>query len=106
MLAVQLLLAQGLAGARASGRKQAANSARQLLLLVRREMAAALRGQARQGFLDKAARCQREQRERTTNKQKREWPGRQNPKPIRTPKIRFLSEARNFLLHELLAHAA
>src|SRR3954468_9070557 len=47
MLAVQVLLAQGAAGAVALGAKKAANSARQLLLLVRREIAHSLKGRAR-----------------------------------------------------------
>jgi hypothetical protein len=94
MLAVQVLLAQGAAGALALGRKQAANSARQLVLLVRREMAGALRGRARQGFLERAAACQREQRQRSSNKQKTEWPSRQAPKPLLAPRIRQLDEVK------------
>lgn len=106
MLAVQVLLAQGVAGALALGRKQAATSARQLLMLVRREISGALRGRSRQGFLGKAAICQREARTRTSKKQKREWPGRQAPKPISRPKVRLLSEDRKTLLYKLLANAA
>lgn len=106
MLAVQLLLAQGVAAAMALGRKQVATSARQLVLLVRREISAALHGRSRQGFLGKAARCQREERKRTSKKQKREWPGRQAPKPISMPKIRLLSDDRKLLLRKLLANAA
>lgn len=103
MLAVQLLLTQGLVGAVLLGYKQVANSARQLVLLVRREMADALRGKVRRGFLAKAARCQREQRERRSGKQKREWPGRQAPKSIKPPKIRLLADNLKALLHKLLS---
>jgi hypothetical protein len=106
LLAVQVLLAQGAAGAIALGQKKAATSARQLLLLVRREMADAIKGRGRRGFLDRAAACQRDQRQRSTHKQKREWPGRQKPKPIKPPKIRLLDDDAKRLLHQLLAKVA
>jgi hypothetical protein len=106
MLAVQVLLAQGAAGAVALGKKKAANSARQLLLLVRREIQGSLRGRAKRGFLDKAGACDREQRTRTSNKQKREWPSRQAPKPLKPPRIRLLDDATNLLLLQCLDAAA
>jgi hypothetical protein len=106
MLAVQLLLAQGLAAAVASSNHKVANSARQLLLLVRQEMMAARCGKSVRGFLKKAAACQREQRERTSSKQKRPWPGRLPPKPVAAPRIRVLSDASKALLHQLLRDAA
>ena len=106
MLAVQLLLAQGLAAAVALGNRKVAISVRQLLMLVRQEMAAALRGKRRRGFLTRAAGCQRERRERTSDKQKRIWAGRQDQKPIKPPRIRKLSEAGKSLLGQLLCEAA
>jgi Transposase DDE domain len=106
MLAVQLLLAQGLAAAVALSNHKVASSARQLLLLVREEMLAALRGKSVRGFLKKAAACQREERQRSSAKQKRPWPGRLPPKPIAAPRIRVLSDASKALLHQLLSDAA
>jgi hypothetical protein len=106
MLAVQLLLAQGLAAAVALGNRKGASSARQLLILVRQEMAAALMGKKQRGFLTRAAGCQRERRERTSAKQKRIWAARQDQKPIKPPRIRKLSEAGKSLLVQLLSEAA
>ena len=56
MLAVQILLAQGMAARLVLRNKQTANSARQLVLLVRREMRDALRGRTRRGFLERSGR--------------------------------------------------
>jgi hypothetical protein len=106
MLAVQVLLYQGAVGAILLGKKKAASSARQLLLLVRREIGATLRGQTRQGFLKRAGACQREQRERSSNKQKRPWPSRQAAKPLNPPRIRPLDDAAKLLLQQCLASAA
>lgn len=105
MLAVQVLLYQGAVGSILLGSKKAASSARQLLLLVRREIAAALRGKGRSGFLSRAAACQREQRGRSSNKQKRPWPSRQAPKPFKPPRIRPLGDAAKLLPHQCLKPA-
>jgi hypothetical protein len=102
MLSVQVLLGQGAAGAVALGKKKAANSARQLLLLVRREIQGSLCGKAKGGFLDKAGACDREQRARTSAKQKREWPSRQAPKPLKPPRIRLLDDDAKLLLAQCL----
>ena len=104
MLAVQVLLAQGAAGAALLGRKKAANSARRLLLLVRREMGAALGGGARAGFLGRAAACDRERRRRRSAKQKRPWPSRQAAKPLKPPRVRQLDDAAKVLLRHCLAN--
>jgi hypothetical protein len=106
MLAMQLLLAQGLAAAVTLGKLKVACSARQLLMLVRQEMAAAVNGRTRQGFLVRVWGCQREQRERTSKKQKRIWAGRKEQKSIKPPRIRKLSEAGKSLLIQLLSEAA
>ena len=106
MLAVQVLLAQGAAGAILLGNKKAANSARRLLLLVRKEMEAAQRGKVKLGFLGRAGACNREQRQRSSNKQKREWPSRQAAKPLNPPRIRQLSDAAKLLLRQHLANVA
>jgi hypothetical protein len=106
MLAVQVLLWQGAQGAILLGQKRAANSARQLLLLVRREIGSALKGKSKRGFLKRAAACQREQRQRQSAKQKRAWPSRQAPKPLSPPRIRLLEDDAKLLLEQLLANAA
>lgn len=106
MLAVQVLLYQGAVGAILLGKKKAASSARQLLLLVRREIDAARRGKSRRGFLKRAGACEREQRERTSNKQKRPWPSRQAPKPLQPPRIRPLDDAAKVLLQQCLRGAS
>jgi hypothetical protein len=106
MLAVQVLLFQGARAAILLGQKKAASSARQLLLLVRREIGAALRGQARLGFLKRAGACQREQRERSSAKQTRPWPSRQAAKALAPPRIRLLDDAAKLLLQQCLPSAA
>ena len=86
MLAMQVLMTQGLAAAVAMGNLKMTISARQLLILVRQELAAALKGKGRRGFLVRAAGCQREHRDRTSKKQKRIWSSRQEQKVIKPPK--------------------
>jgi Transposase DDE domain len=105
LLAVQILLAQGMAARLAMRNKRVATSARQLVLLVRREMNEALRGRTRRGFLQRAAGCQREQRSRTSKKQKREWVGRKAPKALHPPKIRKMDEDLKGLFEQCLAQA-
>ena len=106
MLGVQLLMAQGLAAAVVIGKMKSAISVRKLLLLARREMAALLKGKSKGGFLVRAAECQREQRIRTSNKEKRIWSAREAQKPIKPPRIRELSETSKSLLIHLLNDAA
>ena len=105
MLAVQLLMTQGLAAAVAFGKQRFAISVRKLVLLARREMAALMTGKSKGGFLSRAAECHREQRNRTSNKQKRIWSGREEQKTINPPKIRELSDASKFLLYQFLCDA-
>jgi hypothetical protein len=102
MLATQVLLYQGAVGAILLGKHKAASSARQLLLLVRREINAALRGKSRRGFLKRAGACERELRDRSTNKQIRPWPARQAPKPLKPPRLRPLDDAAILLLQQCL----
>jgi hypothetical protein len=90
----------------ALGNKQVANSARELVLLVRREMSDAVRGRTRRGFVKRAAGCQREQRSRTSKKQKREWLGRKDPKVLKPPRIREMDEKLKRLFEQCLAQAA
>ena len=97
---------QGLAAAVVFGRQKVALSVRKLLLLVRREMEALSRGKSKGGFLKRAAKCQPEQRDRTSDKQKRIWSAREEQKTIKPPKIRELSKASKSLLNQLLCEAA
>ena len=106
MLGVQLLMTQGLAAAVASGKQQVALSVRKLVLLARREMLARLRGKSKRGFLSRAAECRREQRNRTSNKQKRIWSARKEQKTINPPRIREMSEDAKCLLNQFLCNAA
>ena len=106
MLGVQLLMTQGLAAAVASGKQQVALSVRKLVLLARREMLALLGGKSKRGFLNRAAECRREQRNRTSNKQKRIWSARKEQKTINPPRIREMSEDAKCLLDQFLCNAA
>jgi hypothetical protein len=106
MLAMQLLMAQGLAAAVAMGNLKTTISARQLLIQVRREMAAASKGKGRRGFLVRAADCQREERTRTSEKQKRIWSARKEQKVIKPPRIRVMSEKSKSLMESLLCKPA
>ena len=106
MLAMQVLMTQGLAGAVAMGNLKMTISARQLLILVRQELAAALKGKGRRGFLVRAAGCQREHRDRTSKKQKRIWSSRQEQKVIKPPRIRVMSEYAKSLAVKILCESA
>jgi len=90
MLATQLLLAQGALAQRAPkrGKPAVACSPRRVLLEVRRE----INGTGpRRSFAARLAEARRERRERTTPKQKREWPRRKNHRPPGPPKILTLT---------------
>jgi len=102
MLAVQMLMTQGMAATVAMGSKKAACSVRQLVLLVRREISDAIKGRSRRGFLKRADRCRREQRKRSSQKQKRVWPSRDLPKPVSPPRIRILCDSSKLILRQLL----
>lgn len=106
MLAMQVLMTQGLAAAVAMGNLKMTISARQLLILVRQELAAALKGKGRRGFLVRAAGCQREHRDRTSKKQKRIWSSRQEQKVIKPPRIRVMSEYAKSLAVKILCESA
>src|SRR5215204_3743992 len=106
LLALQVLLAQGAQGRLLLGQKQTAGSARQLLLGARREMEALARGKVKAGYLKRAGQCLRERRRRSSGKQKRVWPGRQDHKPPKPPRIRELADDRKVLFDQCLEMAS
>jgi hypothetical protein len=108
LLACQLLLAQGAwalrtAKDRVSGVRPC--SPRQAILAVRKELHAAMKSDRRESYRDRLARCQRERRERTSSKQKREWPQRTPHKPPKPPRLLTMNEKEKALLLSLKAVA-
>ncbi len=109
LLACQLLLAQGawalLPGARDRAKAVVPCSPRQVLLEVRKELRAAMRSDRREGYRDRLARCQRERRERTSPKRKREWPQRTPHRPPEAPRLLTMNDKQKALLSSLNAVA-
>jgi hypothetical protein len=108
LLACQLLLAQGawaLRGARGRACAVVPCSPRRAILAVRKELRAAMKPDRREIYRDRLARCQRERRERTSPKQKREWPQRTPHKPPKPPRLRTMNEKEKALLSTLNAVA-
>jgi len=91
MLATQLLLAQGALAQRPPKCRKAAVpcSPRRVLLEIRREISGT---GPRRSFAARLAQASRERRERTTPKQKREWPRRKEHRPPGPPKILTLTK--------------
>jgi Transposase DDE domain len=96
LLACQLLLAQGAWALRQARDAKSANvspcSARQALLVIRSELKAAMRPDRRLSYLHRLSRCSRDRRERTSAKQKREWPRRTPHKPPKPPRLLTMNE--------------
>lgn len=109
LLACQLLLAQGAWALhrRRDGAPAAAElcSARQALLVIRAELTAAMKPDRRGTYLDRLGQCARERRERTSAKQKREWPQRTPHKPPKPPKLLTMTDEEKALLARLNAVA-
>jgi hypothetical protein len=109
LLACQLLLAQGAWAVRQhhSARLAAPEpcSARQVLLVIRAELKAAMKPDHRATYLDRLGRCTRERRERVSAKQKREWPRRTPHKPPKPPKLLTMNDKEKALLSRLNAVA-
>lgn len=98
-LALQLLIAQGaLAQApRQAGQPQVACSPRQVLLAIRQEMLGSVkRGQPR--YWERLQRAKREQRQRSSAKEKRTWPRRKPHRPPKPPNILKMSAAMKALI--------
>ncbi len=99
MIATQLLLCQG-ALAMPTPEKDSLPvmcSPRGVLVEIRREISG--RAKSKEPFTARIARAQREQRQRTTSKQKREWPRRKDHKPPQPPLLLRLTESQKALIH-------
>lgn len=98
LLATQLLLAQGMRSlpVRRTAEVAVRCSARGMLLVIRREMQAALACRRRRGP-DGLRRVCREQRRRKSSKEKRAWPRRKGHKASKAPKFLQLSERQKAL---------
>jgi hypothetical protein len=108
MLACQLLLAQGawaLQGSRDRASAVVPCSPRALLVEVRQELRGAMKSDRRESYRDRLARCQRERRQRTSPKQKREWPQRTPHKPPKPPRLLTMTDKQEALLSSLNAVA-
>jgi Transposase DDE domain len=108
LLACQLLLAQGawaLQGARDRASAVVPCSPRELLLEVRQELQAAMKSDRRESYRDRLAWCERERRQRTSPKQKREWPQRTPHKPPKPPRLLTMNDKQKALLSSLNAVA-
>jgi Transposase DDE domain len=104
LLACQLLLAQGawaLEPGRTTTETAGVCSARQAVLAIRRELAAQRAVDSRSTFLERLARCRRDRRPRTSDKQKREWPQRTPHKPPRPPKLLTMNDKEKALYSRL-----
>lgn len=102
MLALQLLLAQG---ALAQKRSQSKASPRQILRAIRQELQACLK-KRRPHFGKRLRSAAREQRLRTTAKEKRVWPQRAPHQPPKPPKILKLTKEIKQALDQLEASSA
>jgi hypothetical protein len=108
LLACQLLLAQGAWALRGAGDRTSAVmpcSPRQAILAVRKELNAARVADRRESYRDRLARCRRERRVRTSQKQKRAWPQRTPHKPPKPPRLLTMNEKQKALLSRLDAVA-
>ena len=109
LLSCQLLLAQGAWALRQRrGPKPAAVepcSARQAILVMRQELIAAMKPDRRATYLERLGTCVRERRERTSGKQKREWPRRTPHVPPKPPQLLTMNEKEKALFSRLNAVA-
>jgi hypothetical protein len=102
LLAAQLLLAQGALALRPRrGGAAPACSARQVLVAIREELQAA-RPPRRPAFGARLAEARREQRRRTTPKEKRPWPRRAPHKPPKPPVLLRLGQEQKAKLVQLM----
>jgi Transposase DDE domain len=96
LLAVQLLLAQGAWAVVVLARQESAvSSPRGVLREIRQEIQGRLGVRQRQRYGQRLAQAQRERRQRSSSKVKRPWPGRQDHKPPKPPKIREMTTVNN-----------
>ena len=103
LLAVQLLLGQGVWARAALAAKQVRCSPRGVLLEVRREIREAHKRRGRRGYRARLGRAGRDDRPgRTSAKMKRQWPSRVEHKPPKPPELRTLTDELIARLHNLL----
>lgn len=105
MIATQLLLCQGALAMPVPKKDDlpVMCSPRGVLLEVRRDIAGS--SKARKPFTKRIAHAQREQRVRTTPKQKREWPRRKAHKPPQPPLLLSLTKSQKAQIHNDLCAA-
>jgi hypothetical protein len=102
LLGTQLLLALGaraVSGARTDKAEAAQASARKVLRVIREEISG---GRLGQSFGEKLARAAREDRPRTSAKEKKQWPQRRTHKPPKPPHLLKLPDALKRKLDKLL----
>ena len=106
MIATQLLLCQGAMAMPApqKGSLPVMCSPRGVLLEARRDISARSK-KPREPFSERIARAQREQRVRTSEKQKREWPRRKDHKPPHPPLLLTLTDEQKMKIQEHLQAA-
>ena len=103
LLAVQLLLAQGVWARAALSAKRLMCSPRGVLLEIRREIREVHKKRGRRGYRDRLARAGREDRpDRKSAKMKRQWPTRKEHKPPKPPELRTLTDDLIARLHKIL----
>jgi hypothetical protein len=108
LLALQLMLAMGTYAimVKNKGRTKVARppvaSAAKVARVIRTEMKVPKSGQKRGKFLDALSKATREQRERTTPKEKRPWPGRKPHKQPKAPVLLKMDEELTTLLEQQL----
>jgi Transposase DDE domain len=102
LLAVQLLLSQGVWARAALQAKDVRCSPRRVLLEIRREIREAHKRRGRQGYRRRLGQAGREDRQRRRPKMKRQWPSRVDHKPPKPPKLRTLPNDLIAKLHKLL----
>jgi hypothetical protein len=102
MIATQLLLCQGALAMPAprKGGLPVMCSPRGILLEARRDISA--RREPRKPFRERIARAQRDRRERTSAKQKREWPRRKAHTPPHPPLLLRLTDEQKIKIHKHL----
>lgn len=105
MIATQLLLCQGAMAMPAppKGSLPAMCSPRGILLEARRDISA--RKEPKEPFGERIRRAQRDRRDRSSAKQKREWPRRKAHTPPHPPILLSLTKAQKIKIHEHLQAA-
>ena len=105
LLACQLLLAQGAWAVRQRRGTTTAVatpcSARQAVRVIRQELAAVMKPDRRATYRERLGRCIRERRERTSRKQKREWPRRTLHEPPKPPQLLTMNDKEKALFSRL-----